>query len=385
MAQLGKSQDSRSIENTASKLSLRVAQPMLGYGMSESLSQVHPYLRPRKLNDQRRTWLITAILLALFTHLVLIAIASNYRVYSFSMIKETLKQTREFIVTSIPSNIDRTTAANPAGESPQSQPGVRLPQPDAPMSFERAFNAPQPRIAPPQPLPPQSPPVDNVTAGQPSLLRITDDGLVPVGSVMRAQPADQVLTGNAPNALPALDFDLPSAIPGTLASEDLSSIEGAGRGLGGIRTEDLPGAEELARLFDPSKVQAVETPQGVVLRLSNEVLFEFNSAEITPEAIPVLQEVAQLLRRYAGAQLSIEGHTDTIGSADFNQRLSELRAQAVANWLASQPAMIFRTPPQVIGYGESRPIVNPLGDREEQRPNRRVEIHMRAEKRPGVD
>lgn len=383
MAKLGKSLDSWSIENKDRIHRLCSSRLVIAYHMSESLAHTHPYLRPRKFNDQRRRWLIIAILLAILFHLVLIAVASNYRVHSLAIITNAVKQTREFVVTSIPSALDRVTAANPAGESPKPAPGVRQPQPQAPANFERAFNAPQPKIAPPEPVLPQAPTanINTAVSAQPSLLRITDEGLIPVGSVIRAQPADSIITGNGQNALPNMDFDLPSAIPGTLASEDLSSIQGAGRGLGGVRTDDLPGLEELARLFDPSKVQAIETPQGVTLRLSNEVLFEFNSAEITPEAIPVLKEVAQLLRRYAGAQLSIEGHTDTIGPADFNQRLSEQRAQAVANWLASQPAMIFRTPPQVIGYGESRPLVNPQGTREEQRPNRRVEIHIRAEKR----
>ncbi len=335
------------------------------------------------MNDQRRGWLIIAVLLAFLFHIAILAIASNYRVFSFLPPDKSSSKTREFLVTSIPSRLEKTTATNPAGESPQAAPGVRMPQPFAPANFERAFNAPQPRIAPPEPVIPQAPLAGDfaASAGQPSLLRITDGGLVPVGTLPNAKIGEASLSATSTAAMPSMDFDLPAAIPGTLASEDLASIEGAGRGLGGIRTDDLPSLDELARLFDPSKVQALETPQGVILRLSNEVVFEFNSAELTAEAVPVLREVAQLLRRHAGAQVSIEGHTDTFGPAEFNQRLSELRAQAVANWLASQPAMIFRTPPQVIGYGESRPIANPQGTKEEQRPNRRVEIHIRAEKR----
>jgi outer membrane protein OmpA-like peptidoglycan-associated protein len=333
--------------------------------------------------DMRRRCLAISIVLAIFFYSTILMFISNYKVLSLLPKKQARVKTKEFIITSIPSQLEDRTASNPAGEDDNYTPGSRKSIPSKTPSFERVFNSPQPRISPATiSLPKVAQTLDiSQSVNQGTFLKITNDGLLPVGSAPSAKNGIISVESSTNVALPPANFDLPSAIPGTLASEDLSSLEGAGRALGGIRTDDLPGLEEMARLFDPSKVQALETPQGIMLRMSNEVLFEFNSAQLTEDAVPILKEVAQILRRYAGAQVSIEGHTDTIGSADFNQKLSEQRALTVANWLNSQPAMVFRNPPQVVGYGESRPIVNPLGTREEQRQNRRVEIHIRAEKR----
>ena len=80
-----------------------------------------------------------------------------------------------------------------------------------------------------------------------------------------------------------------------------------------------------------------------------------------------------LIQRNADAVFVIEGHTDTIGTDESNQRLSIARAQTVKNWLVER----LRLDPNRIkirGAGESRPIISPNGDRVQQSLNRRVEI-----------
>jgi len=343
-----------------------------------------PLSKEKKINHIQLRWLILALLLTITLHVFLFITASNYRVFSLLPPKDSKIQTKKFNVTSIPSPGDQKNPHSPQRETTTQKNITQATQNPFPHQFESAFTIKKPQITTPPPSPPQPAETLNIDQliNQPTLLRITDEGLLPIDTTTLPPQTQISLPRKSQSALPPANFELPTQIPATLAFEDLGSLEEADRALPGERSDELPSLNNIAGLFNPAKVQALETPEGIILRMSEEVLFEFNSAELNKDAIPVLKEIAQLLRRYAGAQVSIEGHTDTIGPADFNQKLSEQRAQTVSNWLTSQPAMVFRNPPQVIGYGESRPIVNPLGTREEQRKNRRVEIHIRAEKRP---
>ncbi len=103
------------------------------------------------------------------------------------------------------------------------------------------------------------------------------------------------------------------------------------------------------------------------------VKFEFDSDRLTPEALEILNSVAETLNAYAGIAVEIEGHTDNIGSDAYNQGLSERRANAVKRYLSSHGVDANRMTP--VGYGESRPIaVNDSEDGREE--NRRVELRV---------
>jgi outer membrane protein OmpA-like peptidoglycan-associated protein len=87
----------------------------------------------------------------------------------------------------------------------------------------------------------------------------------------------------------------------------------------------------------------------------------------------VLDNLAQTLNEYNQTLIEVAGHTDSVGAADYNQRLSERRASAVANYLGSRGVMRDRM--IVVGAGESRPIAS--NDTEAGRAqNRRVEITL---------
>ncbi len=102
------------------------------------------------------------------------------------------------------------------------------------------------------------------------------------------------------------------------------------------------------------------------------ILFATNSARIRPESTPTLAEIATMLRKHPQLRLSIEGHTDSQGTADFNQGLSERRAAAVVEYLTEQmgiePARL-----ESAGFGESRPTA-PNDTPEGMQQNRRVEL-----------
>jgi OOP family OmpA-OmpF porin len=114
--------------------------------------------------------------------------------------------------------------------------------------------------------------------------------------------------------------------------------------------------------------------RGQVLFVLDDVHFAFDSATLSDSARSVLEEAVTTLQRNPSISLSIEGHTDSVGSDAYNQKLSERRAQAVADFLISRGIPASRL--SVVGHGESRPIAdNSTADGRAR--NRRVEFVVR--------
>jgi outer membrane protein OmpA-like peptidoglycan-associated protein len=102
-------------------------------------------------------------------------------------------------------------------------------------------------------------------------------------------------------------------------------------------------------------------------------LYEYDSADLKPDAVEQLQKLAELIRRNPKATFSIEGHTDSFGTEAYNLDLSLRRAESVKNWLI-QNMGIASERIQTRGLGNSHPIVPAGRSVDEQAPNRRVEI-----------
>lgn len=112
-------------------------------------------------------------------------------------------------------------------------------------------------------------------------------------------------------------------------------------------------------------------PEFEPVTLSSEVNFAFDSDELRPQAEMTLDEVARRLREHTDVRIRIEGHTDSVGSAQYNQGLSERRANSVRTYLESQGVAGERM--VAVGYGEERPVASNETD-EGRALNRRVEI-----------
>lgn len=115
--------------------------------------------------------------------------------------------------------------------------------------------------------------------------------------------------------------------------------------------------------------------QSIVIDLPADVLFDFDKADLRPDAMPALNKAAELLASYPSAPLAIYGHTDSKGEDSYNDPLSLRRAQAVATWLKAKNSRAA----EVQGYGERRPVADnskPDGsdDPAGRQKNRRVEI-----------
>jgi outer membrane protein OmpA-like peptidoglycan-associated protein len=120
-----------------------------------------------------------------------------------------------------------------------------------------------------------------------------------------------------------------------------------------------------------ARLQAKVTETEVTIQLPGSILFDFDSAKIRPDAERTLTEVSQVINAYAGRPVRVDGHTDSIASDDYNQKLSEQRARSVTAWLASNGVESARLQPN--GLGETKPVAS--NDTSEGRQlNRRVEI-----------
>ena len=117
-------------------------------------------------------------------------------------------------------------------------------------------------------------------------------------------------------------------------------------------------------------LQTKETARGLIVNMSD-VLFDFNKFALKPEAREKLAKVSGILLAYPNLKLQVEGHTDNVGSDEYNQRLSEQRADGVRDYLVLQSVPNGNISAQ--GYGKTQPIAdNSTNSGRAQ--NRRVEL-----------
>jgi outer membrane protein OmpA-like peptidoglycan-associated protein len=99
--------------------------------------------------------------------------------------------------------------------------------------------------------------------------------------------------------------------------------------------------------------------------------FDFNKADIKPESQPIVDEVAKLLSNNPDLSLAVEGHTDNIGTPDYNRQLSEARARSVVAALTNKGIEEARL--KAAGYGQEKPIADNSAE-DGRAKNRRVEL-----------
>ena len=119
----------------------------------------------------------------------------------------------------------------------------------------------------------------------------------------------------------------------------------------------------------------------IKIDLAADVLFDFDKANLRPEAGPALAKVAAVLKSYPRATATIYGHTDGKGSDQYNQRLSDQRAESVRRWLVANGVTTRMT---ARGWGKLKPIApntmpNGADNPEGRQKNRRVEITVQTQ------
>ncbi|MGF1612863.1 MAG: OmpA family protein [Gammaproteobacteria bacterium] len=115
-----------------------------------------------------------------------------------------------------------------------------------------------------------------------------------------------------------------------------------------------------------------------IITLDGAILFDFDESDLRADAQGILQRLFELLTsRYSGAPVEVQGHTDSIGTAQYNQALSERRAESVMRWFVEQGLPQERL--RAAGFGATVPVapnLHPDGsdNREGRQKNRRVEV-----------
>lgn len=188
----------------------------------------------------------------------------------------------------------------------------------------------------------------------------------------------QTLADNQRTAVGAATGAALGAAAGTLFKGDdrRNALIGAGVGL-------LAGAG-VGRYLDQQQQALQQDLAGTgaeVQRVGDELLVTFpsnitfatDSAQIQPQFHSVLNEVASTLNQYPQSYLDIIGHTDSTGTAEYNQALSERRAASVANYFRSQGVLPQRL--AAFGMGETQPVASNATP-EGRQANRRVELRI---------
>ena len=122
-----------------------------------------------------------------------------------------------------------------------------------------------------------------------------------------------------------------------------------------------------------SGVSVTRTGDEITLNIPGNLTFQTDSADIRADFYDVLNSIVLVLQEYDKTLIEVMGHTDSTGSTEYNQRLSERRADSVAAYLVAHKIDSRRTLTQ--GFGESYPIASNASAAGRQE-NRRVELRL---------
>lgn len=139
-------------------------------------------------------------------------------------------------------------------------------------------------------------------------------------------------------------------------------------------------AQEIEKEVAGAKVERVG--EGIVVEFNSAVLFGFDQSTVTPQAQETLKDLIKVLNKYPDTDLTIDGHTDSKGTADYNQKLSERRAGNVAGYLTSNGIAIERISTR--GFGLTQPKYD-NATAEGRAQNRRVEFAITANDKMKAD
>ena len=144
---------------------------------------------------------------------------------------------------------------------------------------------------------------------------------------------------------------------------DLEATLGIAFYFGGKKEEEMKKAPEAAPVIEQKLLG-----EG---RAKLDIEFDFDKSNVRPQYHDEIKQVADFMVKYPDTKVAIEGHTDSIGSNEYNQKLSERRANSVKNYIIDNFGIDAKRL-RAEGFGETRPIADNKTDEGRQR-NRRVE------------
>jgi outer membrane protein OmpA-like peptidoglycan-associated protein len=130
----------------------------------------------------------------------------------------------------------------------------------------------------------------------------------------------------------------------------------------------------LAQEIQAGQARIDRMPNDVLrITMTNQTAFDTDSIAVKPGFHSTMDKLADVVVRYGKTTLTVVGHTDNVGSNDYNQKLSERRAHSVAEYLESRRVNGMRL--ALAGKGEIQPIASNASESGRQQ-NRRVEIYV---------
>ena len=166
---------------------------------------------------------------------------------------------------------------------------------------------------------------------------------------------------------------------GALISHATGGKAGTGALIGGLAGLAAGGA--LGNYYDKQAkelaaiAEVVKGDNGLQVFLKNDILFDVGSATLSSQSINTLNDLNRVLKKYPKNRIVVQGYTDSTGSDEYNQTLSEQRAQAVYNYLLGNGLKTLSI--THVGYGKANPVAS--NDTEEGRAkNRRVVLAITA-------
>ena len=322
--------------------------------------------------SKERNWLWLGLIISLAIHFGLCAYFYRTRFQSAETVFPPSEQPPTFKVRSITeSNLDKTSVdqTNPPAKPNPDNTDVQLP--DEKKSFDKLLQDVQASAALPDDVRdvlPDQPKVEQpeVNSVLNEIERSTAQSLANDPNALNEQSLlnNSSTSGRPQPALSGTELATSTAIkrPNTFTSKLPGDSAGPNKGR-------APGFSDLDQLL----AQKGPLGSGTKLRLPDDQLFEYDSAELRPDAIAQLQKLGTLIQRNLRATFSVEGYTDSFGTFEYNLDLSQRRADSVKRYLVEamriNPAQI-----ETHGYGPTKFRAAPSGSIEEQSPNRRVEI-----------
>jgi outer membrane protein OmpA-like peptidoglycan-associated protein len=319
----------------------------------------------------QKRWIVLAFGLALLFHVSVAGALHFYRIHDVEIPSNHSIPTGPFTVKRIEINPD---ALKPNQDNPIS----KLPVPEPPKNpaafnldsnlVEKALQAPLPKLSAPSVPDPNrviaaTDLSENLPFTESNSAHITAD-------ITKALPTES----NGPLISSKLAQDVINGGPGFPTPGTAPGVQGPGHGAAG----ELPGFAPLAPSFRAGAPTVSNLPDPVLLRLPSDVLFDFDSAVLKPEADPLLGQAIGLITKYPSAAVQIDGYSDSFGKPDYNLTLSQQRAQAVEAWLRQHVGQPAGYQFQSQGHGSADYVVQPPASIDQQQPNRRVEILIQA-------
>src|SRR6266480_4900527 len=301
---------------------------------------------------EQRNWLLVGLIISLALHGALCGYFYRTAYLPVNAVLEQRVQVPTFKVKSVelqPLEKPGADQANPAAKPEPDKTDVQLP--DEKKSFDQLLQDVQATTAVPddtQNVLPDKPRVDpaDATSMLTEIERSTAQTLSksPNGTREQTMLNDSAVSGRPQPALSGTELATSTTIkrPNSFTSQIQADSAGPSKGRN-LGFSDL----------DSLLAQKGPLGSGTAIRMPDDQLFQYNSAELQASSIEQLQKLGTLIRRNPKATFSIEGYTDAFGSFEYNLDLSQRRADSVKNYLVSVMG-INSEQVQARGYGASK-------------------------------